>query len=224
MMRGLQAPANGWFSRAEELSTVAGPECPAPGWLPRSPTTRRAPGTWPSAPPRSGSGAALIAMGEPTAGAVNLECMGVYDLRRASEWTNALAAWCNSRPDMVPFRGQCLVHRSQLEQAEGDWPAAVSSAQSACLRLAATCGRRHDDCRTADGDRDRSRLGERDQCRILLRLLRRSLAFRRNKRHKTSPSTRRSPRRCCVGRPAPTARCQVSERVTLAMRLRPAGQ
>ena len=107
-------------------------------------------------------GQALIAMGEPDAGvarldavmvsvtadevgpittgivycAVILGCMDLYDLRRASEWTNALAGWCDSRPGMVPFRGQCLVHRSQLEQAGGDWSAAMVTAQSACRALA----------------------------------------------------------------------------------------
>jgi hypothetical protein len=33
MMRGLQAPANGWFSHADELSTAAGRECPASGYV-----------------------------------------------------------------------------------------------------------------------------------------------------------------------------------------------
>ena len=105
---------------------------------------------------------ALIAMGEPDAGIARLDdvmvtvtadevgpiatgivycgvilgCMDLYDLRRASEWTNALAAWCDSRPDIVPFRGQCLVHRSQLEQAGGDWSAAMRAAQNACRTLA----------------------------------------------------------------------------------------
>jgi tetratricopeptide (TPR) repeat protein len=183
MMRGLEAPASGWFSRAEELSTAAARECPASGYViiprmlaaladdPQGARDMAVRAT--EIGVRCGDadlcafgalahGQALIAMGEPTAGvarldavmvsvtadevgpittgivycAVILECMGLYDLRRASEWTNALTAWCDSRPDMVPFRGQCLVHRSQLEQAEGDWPAAVSTAQSACVRLA----------------------------------------------------------------------------------------
>jgi len=67
---------------------------------------------------------------------VILGCMDLYDLRRASEWTNALAAWCDSRPGMVPFRGQCLVHRSQLEQAGGDWSGAIVTARDACRALA----------------------------------------------------------------------------------------
>jgi ATP/maltotriose-dependent transcriptional regulator MalT len=67
--------------------------------------------------------------------AVVLECMKLYDLARASEWTRALTAWCDSQPDMVPFRGQCLVHRSQLEQAAGNWHDAVAAAQRACELL-----------------------------------------------------------------------------------------
>ncbi len=67
--------------------------------------------------------------------AVILECMQLFDLRRASEWTDALEAWCDQQPDLVLYRGQCLVHRSQVEQAAGRWDNAKSVAESACRRL-----------------------------------------------------------------------------------------
>lgn len=67
--------------------------------------------------------------------AVILECMQAYDLSRAAEWTAALDEWCRSQPDLVPYRGQCLVHQSQLQQAAGDWSAAVTTVASACDRL-----------------------------------------------------------------------------------------
>jgi DNA-binding CsgD family transcriptional regulator len=62
-------------------------------------------------------------------------CQETFDLRRAYEWTTSLAKWCASQPDLVRYRGECLLYRAEVLQLHGNWGDAARDAQDACALL-----------------------------------------------------------------------------------------
>lgn len=67
--------------------------------------------------------------------AVIENCHLAFDLHRAREWTAELTRWCAAQPDLVPYRGQCLVHRAQVLVLEGRWTQASEEMRQARERL-----------------------------------------------------------------------------------------
>ena len=61
-------------------------------------------------------------------------CEEAFDARRAHEWTNALARWCEEQPQLVAFTGRCLAHRAGILQLHGAWSEALAEARLARVR------------------------------------------------------------------------------------------
>ena len=53
-------------------------------------------------------------------------CQEIGDFRRMTEWTSALTRWCDDQPGLVPFTGQCAVHRAQIMRAQGAYEQALT--------------------------------------------------------------------------------------------------
>ncbi|UGS34941.1 LuxR family transcriptional regulator [Capillimicrobium parvum] len=73
---------------------------------------------------------------------VIMGCQAAFDLRRAQEWTAALAAWCREQSDMVAFSGRCLVHRTEILGLRGAWMEALREARRAVERCLEAQNRR----------------------------------------------------------------------------------
>lgn len=69
-------------------------------------------------------------------------CHEIFDLHRAHEWTRAMTQWCEAQPDLMPYRGQCLVRRAEVMQLHGAWNDAMQEVQRACERLSNPPGQR----------------------------------------------------------------------------------
>ena len=63
-------------------------------------------------------------------------CRELHEVRRAREWTVALNAWCDDRPQFTgAFSGVCRIHRAELLQLGGAWADALREARWACEQL-----------------------------------------------------------------------------------------
>ncbi len=61
-------------------------------------------------------------------------CQEISDYGRAAQWTSALTTWVDAQPGLVPFTGQCAVHRGQIMRVRGAYAAAVDEFERATER------------------------------------------------------------------------------------------
>jgi DNA-binding CsgD family transcriptional regulator len=65
-------------------------------------------------------------------------CQEIFDVRRAYEWTTSFARWCAAQPDLVRYRAECLLYRSEVRQLRGQWADAIRDAHEASASLTST--------------------------------------------------------------------------------------
>jgi DNA-binding CsgD family transcriptional regulator/tetratricopeptide (TPR) repeat protein len=53
-------------------------------------------------------------------------CQELSDFSRAASWTSALTRWCDTQPSLVPFTGQCSLHRGQIMRLRGAYDEALA--------------------------------------------------------------------------------------------------
>jgi DNA-binding NarL/FixJ family response regulator len=53
-------------------------------------------------------------------------CQELADFSRMSSWTEALTQWCEAQPGLVPYTGQCSLHRGQILRLHGAFDDALA--------------------------------------------------------------------------------------------------
>ncbi|HEX6331909.1 MAG TPA: LuxR C-terminal-related transcriptional regulator [Actinomycetota bacterium] len=63
------------------------------------------------------------------------QCLTLGDVRRATEWSEAAKAWCESIPPESPYPGQCRIDRAEVARLRGAWAEAEAEALRAADEL-----------------------------------------------------------------------------------------
>ena len=61
-------------------------------------------------------------------------CQRFFALDRVRDWTSAMTRWCEARPQLGMFTGNCLVHRAEALELNGAWSEALAEAARAAER------------------------------------------------------------------------------------------
>ena len=64
-------------------------------------------------------------------------CQEISDFDRVAQWTTALTTWCGAQVGLVPFTGQCAVHRGQVMRVRGAYEQAITEFDGAAARYVA---------------------------------------------------------------------------------------
>ena len=65
-------------------------------------------------------------------------CQEISDFDRVAQWTTALTTWCSAQVGLVPFTGQCAVHRGQVMRVRGAFVEAIAELDGAIARYVAS--------------------------------------------------------------------------------------
>ncbi|WP_344292963.1 response regulator transcription factor [Agromyces neolithicus] len=68
-------------------------------------------------------------------------CNELMDIERTRAWTISLGRWVDDQPELMLYRGQCLLHRAEAMLLRGDWDAAIEQLEQLATRVARPPGR-----------------------------------------------------------------------------------